>query len=146
MGDEQGNRQYIRAKDVAIKTATVAVRVITINDKQMTLAVFRQLPIEHFMIMAGAWAHHQEDIWGWVNYCPKDCEWQDTEPHLHVIWLENDKLVRTDFAESDTRRYFPDVDGGQACYHTEPCEEPNPFLARVYWSIEHLSGQLYIAI
>ena len=51
--------------DITISTATVDIQVMRIGAKQMTLAVFRQLPemdifTRHGMLLAPPW--------GWINY------------------------------------------------------------------------------
>ena len=78
----------INVVEAKITTATVEIQTLTINGKQMTLAVFRQL--------------QQEDIfdeekgrlkgvpWGIVNYF-----WGDCQPnHLHVVWQKGNELRR----------------------------------------------------
>lgn len=50
-------------KNVAIKTAAVTIKVIQVDEKQMTLSVFRQLP---------EWGYSDGDeVWGFVRYAHK---------------------------------------------------------------------------
>jgi hypothetical protein len=51
--------------DIVITTATVDIQVIRIGTKQMTLAVFRQLPRKDIFDLSG---NLLADPWGWVNY------------------------------------------------------------------------------
>jgi hypothetical protein len=51
--------------DIVISTATVDIQVIRIGTKQMTLAVFRQLPHKTIYRKSGALL---APPWGWVNY------------------------------------------------------------------------------
>lgn len=52
-------------QDVHITTATVEIQVIRIGTKQMTLAVFRQLPYKDIFDNCGRLL---STPWGWVNY------------------------------------------------------------------------------
>jgi hypothetical protein len=54
-----------RVTDIVISTATVDIQVIRIGTKQMTLAVFRQLPYKTIYRKSGALL---APPWGWVNY------------------------------------------------------------------------------
>ena len=54
----------IDVEDVAIKTPVVTIKALTVSGKQMTLAVFRQLPVSE-------WCETQES-WGFVRYKIKD--------------------------------------------------------------------------
>lgn len=51
--------------DVVISTVTVNIQVMKIGSKQMTITVFRQLPIETIFDRDGELV---SDPWGWVNY------------------------------------------------------------------------------
>jgi hypothetical protein len=51
--------------DITISTATVDIQVMRIGTKQMTLAVFRQLPE---MDIFDQWGDLLAPPWGWVNY------------------------------------------------------------------------------
>src|SRR5215510_10980403 len=51
--------------DVSISTATVDIQVMRIGTKQMTLAVFRQLPYRNIFDRSGTLV---APTWGWVNY------------------------------------------------------------------------------
>lgn len=79
----------ITVHNAAIRTATVTVRALTIGGKQVTQAVFRQLPEEPWEIARHAGPH---SWWGHVRYCPKDCTYRD---HRHVIWQDDDVLFRS---------------------------------------------------
>jgi hypothetical protein len=51
--------------DITISTATVDIQVMRIGTKQMTLAVFRQLPEKDIF---DCWGNLLAPPWGWVNY------------------------------------------------------------------------------
>jgi hypothetical protein len=71
----------------SIEPATVTISTLTINDKQVTLDVFRQLKeavlINHDGSLAGS-------PWGLVNYHQKRCD--KLEKHAHVVWQLGDQL------------------------------------------------------
>jgi hypothetical protein len=71
----------------SIEPATVTINTLTINGKQVTLDVFRQLKeavlINHDGSLAGP-------PWGMVNYHQKSCD--KLEKHVHVVWQLDDQL------------------------------------------------------
>jgi hypothetical protein len=71
----------------SIKFATVTINTLTINGKQVTLDVFRQLKeavlINHDGSLAGS-------PWGLINYHQKRCDKLDK--HAHVVWQLDDQL------------------------------------------------------
>ncbi len=79
----------ILAESTAIKTAFVEIKTLTIGKKQMTLAVFRQLPEED--VINQATCELRGIPWGHVNYHP-DCK--DEAAHLHVIWQKEQVIPR----------------------------------------------------
>ena len=58
-------KEPIRVDDVRVSTVTVEIQVIRIGTKQMTLAVFRQLPSKNIFGIDG---NLRAAPWGWVNY------------------------------------------------------------------------------
>lgn len=79
----------ISAEAAVILTTAVEVQALMIGNKQVTLAVFRQLP-------EAAWldedAIPRGPAWGTVNYHPDRCE-SDPE-HQHVVWQDGSVLRR----------------------------------------------------
>jgi hypothetical protein len=92
-----------------IRTATVEIKTLTVSGKQVTLAVFRQLPrrplIEKDGTLNGV-------PWGTVNYHPdKDCPRLD--PHIHVVWQRGTELCRAEASPPAVRmKDAVWVDGG----------------------------------
>lgn len=83
------SEQILYASDVNIKTAAIEVKVMKIGNRQVTLAVFRQLPEED--IIDPVTGELRGMPWGRVNY-HVDCEGQST--HLHVVWQRGNELRR----------------------------------------------------
>ncbi len=80
----------ITITDASIKQVSIEVKVIKIDNKHMTLAVFRQLPEKPILdVLTGELTGTP---WGRVNYCP-DCK--NTFPHFHVVWQKGNELCRT---------------------------------------------------
>lgn len=79
------------SRSAVVATAAVDVRTLTLSGKQMTLAVFRQLPraeTDAGSIVGVAW--------GTVNYHPDpECKGLRDEDHLHVVSNDDGRLVRT---------------------------------------------------
>lgn len=91
----------LTVRNAEIRTATVEIRTLTITGKQVTLAVFRQLPEEGTFGKAGAVS------WGWVNHCPdKACSPRHNRfgwdvQHRHVVWQKGAALRRTTVWDPD---------------------------------------------
>lgn len=76
--------------DITISTATVDIQVVRIGTKQMTLAVFRQLPSMDILDKKGELV---APPWGWVNYettggeyGPFIFSYKDILYRCHVDW------------------------------------------------------------
>jgi hypothetical protein len=96
----------LTAENVVIKTAIVDVKTLTISGKQVTLAVFRQLPeescfevtIDCFSCDAPTELFNPDgmklkgEVWGRVNYCPGECK--STSQHHHIVWQSGAELKR----------------------------------------------------
>lgn len=81
-------------KNVTIATATVEIRMLTLDGKHLTQSIFRQLP------RGMAW---KEDgttdavPWGRVSHCvPGECQGRLLAiGHLHVVWQLGSLLFRS---------------------------------------------------
>jgi hypothetical protein len=95
------NGRALTVQQAEIHTATVSIRTLTINRKQMTLATFRQL-LEADLI-SGRTGEFRGSPWGVVNYCPDKtkCARFDQCEHLHVIWQFGDDLLRATIAHPE---------------------------------------------
>jgi hypothetical protein len=87
---DQNSRQ-ITAQEAIIKTTTVEIRTLTLNGKQMTLSVFRQLREEP--VIDEDTLELRGQPWGTVNYHP-DADCKAGRPHLHVVWQKGAELRR----------------------------------------------------
>ncbi|BBA99246.1 hypothetical protein RVR_5785 [Actinacidiphila reveromycinica] len=72
----------------AIETATVEIRVLTVNGRSMNTGRFRQLIDAPLISPAGEF---EGEPWGAVNLHPDKCEGDD---HVHVVWQDGDQLRR----------------------------------------------------
>ena len=80
----------LNAHEATIQTASVSVKALTIEGRQVTLAVFRQLKDERLLSNEG---HLAGIPWGTINYFWGDCS--KKKPHLHVVWQKEDELRRS---------------------------------------------------
>lgn len=85
--DTEAGTSPITINEAKLKTFSVQVKALTINDKQMTLAVFRQLDAEDVIDESGKLKGLP---WGRVNYAPSDCD----REHKHIVWQKNELLRR----------------------------------------------------
>jgi hypothetical protein len=76
----------------------IDIKSMTINDRQVTLAVFRQLYEENLIADDG---RLNGLPWGIINHCPSkdcspqgDCNNRDESGHHHVVWQKGDELRR----------------------------------------------------
>lgn len=84
-------RPPLTPKSAQITTAAVEIKALTVNGKQVTLAVFRQLynePLYDHLTWRAVGTP-----WCRVNYHPDKCE-RDTIAHEHVVWQKGDELRR----------------------------------------------------
>ncbi|MGH3305308.1 MAG: hypothetical protein ACRDOK_27320 [Streptosporangiaceae bacterium] len=73
-----------------LTTAKAEMVKLTVDSKQVTLAVFRQLIEEPLVDEDG---NLNGVPWGTVNYHPDKCA--DERDHLHVVWQKGDLLRRS---------------------------------------------------
>lgn len=82
--------RIINVEQAEVRTATVTVRALTIDGRQVTMALFRQLQEDRLVEDDGGLRGLP---WGRVNYCPdrKACP---SGRHFHVVWQDGDELRR----------------------------------------------------
>lgn len=97
--------RVINVEHAEIRTATVAIRALTIDKRQVTLAVFRQLRDEP--VVDRDTGEFRGLPWGTVNYHPDKCS--DMGTHLHVVWQLGNELRRAGEYEPP-ERFMPNVD------------------------------------
>jgi hypothetical protein len=98
------SRTKLSVVNATIRTATIQIKTLTLNNKQLTLSAFRQLPqrdlyMPHSGIRRGT-------PWGRVNYF-----WGQCEPdHLHIVWQDRDELCRACvFSSYPGRQYYQEL-------------------------------------
>ncbi|BAL87326.1 hypothetical protein AMIS_21060 [Actinoplanes missouriensis 431] len=79
----------LNVHNAEIHTATVELSTLTIDGRQVTQAVFKQLPSRDLISDSG---HLNGTPWGWVNYHPDKCG--TDQQHLHVVWQAGKVLYR----------------------------------------------------
>jgi hypothetical protein len=90
-------------EEAHVKSVTIEIKVLTVSNKQVTLAVFRQLIEEECFNGEGT---PFGVLWGKVNYCPgkgscengfmalTNNEYGAKVEHDHVIWQKSNELRR----------------------------------------------------
>ena len=63
----QPSGNLLKTNRASIETLAVTIRALQVNKKQMTQAVFKQLPLGK-LNMAGRHGKFDQELWGWVNY------------------------------------------------------------------------------
>lgn len=123
-----------------IHTATVEVKTLTISGKQVTLAVFRQLP--KLQIRPGGVP------WGRVNYHPDKCEpgsyhrllSRQWPAHVHVVWQLDADLFRATYEKP--RRGIASPAYGESQDEFDECHDRAVALWDSLWALP----QLFIAV
>jgi hypothetical protein len=79
----------ITVQDASVRTMTVEIKSLIVSGKQMTLAVFRQLPLRELIDRDRGELRGLP--WGSVNY-----HWGDMDRDaLHVVWQDEETLFRS---------------------------------------------------
>lgn len=77
----------IDVRQAQISTATVEIKTLSVNGKQVTMGLFRQLLREDWVDSFG---DECGTAWGTVNYFFGSCD----ADHLHIVWQQGDTLRR----------------------------------------------------
>jgi len=98
-GNEQKPGVIVKVEEATINTATIRIRMLTIDRRKVTLSLFRQLKQKE--VIDPDSGELMGKPWGTVNYFWSDCDGNyDPEDvnrrgrHLHVIWSDDDELYR----------------------------------------------------
>lgn len=78
--------QPVTTENAGINTVSVTIRALHVNNKQMTLAVFRQLPKRNPYVPEEGWIHPDYNVWGWVNYQGRHAVFTDSEENDGVLY------------------------------------------------------------
>lgn len=82
--------RQLTVRTAEISTAAVEIKTLTIQGKQVTLAVFRQLRERELVAEDGTL---NGVPWGAVNYHPDKCG--DAPEHVHIVWQDGSELYRS---------------------------------------------------
>lgn len=85
-------QKQLNAETAIVTTAAIDVRCLTINGKQLTLSVFRQIPFRQIVDMTNLRLNGLP--WGIVNYFWGEHS-EETKGGIHVVWQEGNKLFRS---------------------------------------------------
>ena len=109
----------ISAHEATVKTASVEIKSLTVQGKQVTLSVFRQLQKED--VIDRHRGKLKGEPWGTVNYFWKDCGWYSSDAHTHVVWQKGEEL----------RRACVEAQPNKSGVNQAPINEAEALLARV---------------
>lgn len=84
------SHRRVNVGDANVKTVNVKIKAVSLNNKQMTLAVFRQIPEED--ILNRCVAQLNGTPWGLVNYSWKEQNYDSN--HIQVLWQKGNELRR----------------------------------------------------
>jgi hypothetical protein len=123
---QRDNGSKLTTREVTIQTIDVTIQAMRIGQKQVTLALFRQLVRDDGFLRHGALP------WGWVHYYWDGCgmrfrEWNDGWAK-HVVWQDGELLRRAVVHYSDNN------------------DDLNGRLYTQYWQAACALPQLYIAV
>lgn len=86
----------IKVKHAVIHTAEVGIKVVRIDNKGITQAIFKQIPEKcPYGIDERGLIEEVGEIWGWINYTfPTSPEWAKG----YLIWTDGTELFKFPFA------------------------------------------------
>lgn len=136
-----GNGRVLNKRHAVVHTASIDVKIMRLDKKQVTMSVFRQLP-ERSIFADEVSISLRGTPWGIVRYVWKDCpEWAD----CHLVWQQDDELFRMPLfnintclsceqteqfldhsTDSEWWSCIPRLDGSQKnvmCWNTPPNKE-----------------------
>lgn len=108
-------RDLLTTSAVSIETVQVSIQCVRIGPKQMTQAVFRQVPSQILITGFGLASHHgptyalwtpdDVQLWGTINYFWPQCDAEayavvsppvcvSGTPHVHVLYAQHGRLFR----------------------------------------------------
>lgn len=95
----------IDVNHVEIHTASVELKMITVNQRQMTLSVFRQIPAKK--LIDGETFKLNGVPWGWVNYFWPDIKVpHDASQKIQVVWQKDQTLFRSVITPTPRREQY----------------------------------------
>lgn len=95
--------QIVKTEQLGIKTATVSINVLQVDKKQMTLAVFRQLPVRRLFNRETGGLNDGVDCWGIVRYGIGDIsKW--------VVFSFSGKLFRAGIDSNELNNQLEDAE------------------------------------
>ena len=126
------NGRVVHVEQASLKTATITVKALTIDKRQMTLSVFRQLQEE--ALVDTDTGEFRGLPWGTVNYCPdkKTCGYRPRK-HLHVIWQKGDELRRA--TEKEPQSCFAPGSGWSGSWATIAATDRG--YSHLDWELSH---------
>lgn len=83
----------ISVQQADIKTATIDVKVLSLNNRNLTLSVFRQIPVGN--LIDPKTIALNGTVWGQVNYYWGDYgKFADSPLHTHILWATPEGELR----------------------------------------------------
>jgi hypothetical protein len=96
----------ILVTEAVVKTVQVEIKALTLNGKQMTLSVFRQLEHDPLINIIYEDTNYYLQLlgkpWGKVNYHAHCLLYE----HLHVIWQKNNELKQSTVYSPDAIKKY----------------------------------------
>jgi hypothetical protein len=80
----------LTVQNALVRSAAVEVKTLTVSGRQITQALFRQVP---YQAILGPRGELNGPPWGWVNYWWPDAPRWGEDP-LHVLWQHGGELRR----------------------------------------------------
>lgn len=93
----------IKVQEATVRTAAVEIKALTVNGKQVTMGLFRQLKNEPLVDIETGLLRGVP--WGTVNYFFGSC----SADHSHIVWQSGDELRRSCELWTHPRRVAPTI-------------------------------------
>jgi hypothetical protein len=137
-----GNGYQLHREHAIVHTGSIDVKIIRLDKRQLTMAVFRQLDEESIFLLDGSL---RGVPWGRINYTWKG---NPDDTAFHVIWQDGDYLKRSPVPEDGPDTYWRywlfDMHSDEANKLLEYPDEPS--YGRLAQWCESLAGQMRKAV
>ena len=127
----------LTVQNAEINTASITIRTLQVEGKQVTMGVFRQIPSEE--IIVGADEPTLQGVgWGHVNYLLDDYhKYPDIYgPVIHLVWQKGNDLRRTILQQKKEARVYPcrrEYGETQEAFEERKQNERLEYLRQVSW-------------
>lgn len=88
-------QKLVSVDEVSISKLSVEIKTVSVGRRQMSMALFRQLPRAPLIDLDDGDLRLNGMPWGRVNYHWDRCCYPDERTHIHVLWQRDTTLIQS---------------------------------------------------